>query len=399
MNQQRLMIRFVIIKAKMNAKGLCPLSCRLTFQKKRKVFSTGLLMSPKSWNAKKQRVVKVTNTNINSQLEIIISELRKTHLSLQLDNYEFDVEAIYKKYKGEPTSKNLGVIKYFKEFLTKKKRLIGKDLELATWKKYNYTCIQAESFIRWKFKKGDVPLKEINLQFLVDFEYYLKTELDQVQVTVNKTLQRFRKPVREAFNEGYLPKYPFPSYKPGKVIKEVVFLTVDELKLLEGFTFKQPRLEVVKDLFIYCCYTGLAYNEMNRLEKGHIVIGFDGNQWIQMKRKKTNKIISIPLLPKAVRILKKYEGNESSILPRMSNQKINSYLKEIAEIVGIKKAITHHMARKTFASTVLLYNDVPMEIVSELLGHSSLKITQEYYGKVVQKRVSGEMERISRKLR
>ena len=126
-------------------------------------------------------------------------------------------------------------------------------------------------------------------------------------------------------------------------------------------------------------------------------MGFDGNEWIQMKREKTGKMISVPLLPKAKEILTKYKDEVDLALPKFSNQKINSYLKEIGAIVGITKSISHHMARKTFASTVLLYNDVPIEIVSELLGHSSIKITQEYYGKVVQKRVSEEMERISRK--
>ena len=136
---------------------------------------------------------------------------------------------------------------------------------------------------------------------------------------------------------------------------------------------------------------------MASLKKAHIVKGFDGNEWIQMKRKKTDKLISVPLLPKAKMILDKYQDTRDYALPKFSNQKINSYLKEIGGIVGINKPISHHMARKTFASTVLLYNDVPMEVVSELLGHSSMKITQEYYGKVVQKRVSEEMERVSMK--
>jgi len=137
---------------------------------------------------------------------------------------------------------------------------------------------------------------------------------------------------------------------------------------------------------------------MSNLKKEHIIKGFDGNQWIQMKRKKTNKMISIPLLPKAKAILNIYDEIGDYALPKFSNQKINSYLKEIGGIVGINKSISHRMARKTFASTVLLYNDVSIEIVSELLGHSSIKITQEYYGKIVQKRVSEEMKRISIKV-
>ncbi|MFT7036734.1 MAG: integrase/recombinase XerD, partial [Cyclobacteriaceae bacterium] len=247
------------------------------------------------------------------------------------------------------------------------------------------------------YGKNDFPLSKLKLQFLHDFEYYLKTERRQSQVTINKCIQRLRKPIKEALGEGYLEKDPFVQHKPGRVRKEVIFLSTDELKLLEEHHFTQPRLQLVKDLFIFCCYTGLAYHEMSNLKKEHIIKGFDGNEWIQMKREKTDKMISIPLLPKAKVILEKYHEVSNHALPKFSNQKINSYLKEIAGIVGINKPISHHMARKTFASTVLLYNDVPMEIVSELLGHSSMKITQEYYGKIVQKRISKEMKRLSKK--
>ena len=181
--------------------------------------------------------------------------------------------------------------------------------------------------------------------------------------------------------------------------KEVIFLTQEELAVFENHLFEQPRLELVKNLFVFCCYTGLPYNEMANLREEHIVEGFDGNQWIKMKRGKTGKLVSVPLLPKAKQLLKLYANDSEYLLPRISNQKINSYLKEIAGIFGIKKRLTHHTARKTFASTVLLNNEVPMEIVSELLGHSSIKITQEYYGKIVQRRISEEMKRISDKLK
>ncbi|MEC3906210.1 site-specific integrase [Tamlana sp. 2201CG12-4] len=173
----------------------------------------------------------------------------------------------------------------------------------------------------------------------------------------------------------------------------MVFLSPEELSKLEKHEFSQPRLKFVKDLFIFCCYTGLPYNELMRLESKHIVIGFDRNKWIKMDRMKTSKPLSIPLLPKALEILERF-NQEGFVFPRITNQKYNSYLKEIGSIVGIDKKFTTHMARRTFASTVLLYNDVPMEIVSELLGHSNMKITQDSYGKVVQKRISLEIDRL-----
>nr|WP_317173151.1 site-specific integrase [Flavobacterium soyangense] len=156
---------------------------------------------------------------------------------------------------------------------------------------------------------------------------------------------------------------------------------------------------MIQNLFIFCCYTGLAYNEMTNLKKNNIQIGFDMRNWIQMKREKTQRQISIPILPKAQEIIDKYSKDSDYIFPSISNQKFNSYLKEIAAITGIEKRLTHHTARKTFASTVLLYNDVPMEIVSELLGHSNMTITQESYGKIVQKKVSKEIKKLKLRIK
>lgn len=399
MNQQNLSILFYLQKARINKKETCPIRCRITYKKKRKEFAAGEFVKPDEWDSKRQQAYSksIVNEQLNTQLEIITAKIRKEYLKLQLSETEFTVEDIFKHYLGKPARQETYLIAYFKEFLEKRKKLIGIDITKATWKKYYYACQQAQSFIKWQYKKKDIPLEELKPHFLDDFEFYLKTELDQRQVTVNKTIQRLRKPVKTAVGKGYLDKDPFALHKPGRVIKSVIFLTVEELTKLENHKIEQPRLKQVRDLFVFCCYTGLAYNEMRELRTEHIIKGFDGNEWIEMERRKTGKMISVPVLPKAKAILIKYMDDSQAALPTISNQKMNSYLKEIAAIVGIKKRISHHMARKTFASTVLLYNDVPMEIVSELLGHSSIKITQEYYGKIVQRRISEEMNRLSNK--
>lgn len=399
MNQKSLLVLFYLNKSKVNSKGVCPIKCRLTYNKKRKEFSIGEYINPLEWNAKKQHASSKTiaNQQINLQLEIITANIKKAHLQLQLLDDAFGVEEIFAKYLGKTVKNEEYVISYFESYLVKQSKLIGKDLKLSTWKKFEYVCNDIGAFIKSKYGQKDYPLNKLDQSFLDDFEYYLKTVMNHKQITINKAIQRFRKPIRVAVGEGYLQNDPFAQHKPGRVRKEVIFLSTDELQLLEEHHFTQPRLQLVKDLFIFCCYTGLAYNDMANLKKEHIVKGFDGNEWIQMNREKTNKMISVPLLPKGKAILDKYHEVGEYALPKFSNQKINSYLKEIGGIIGIKKSISHHTARKTFASTVLLYNDVPMEIVSELLGHSSMQITQEYYGKVVQKRVSEEMKRISRK--
>jgi integrase len=402
MKQKTLSILFYLQKVRTNKSGLCPIRCRITYLGKRKEFATGEFIIPEAWTSKKQKAApgSLKNEHTNLQLEIISSNLKKEFLQLQIQNKTFIVQDVFNAYfKVSEKQKKAYVIAYFQEYLDKQRKLIGIDLKEATWKKFNYACSQVRDFIKWEYGQNDLPMKELKLQFLHDFEYYLKTERNQKQITINKCIQRFRKPIRIAVAEGYLERDPFMLFKPGRVKKEVIFLTQEELAVFENHTFEQPRLELVKNLFVFCCYTGLPYNEMANLKKEHIVKGFDRNEWIKMKRGKTGKLVSVPLLPKAKQLLKLYTSDSEYLLPRMSNQKINSYLKEIGGILGIKKRITHHTARKTFASTVLLNNEVPMEVVSELLGHSSIKITQEYYGKIVQKKVGEEMRRISKKLK
>jgi integrase len=401
MKNEKLSILFVIKLIKENKQGLCPINFRITYQGLRKENATGQFASPQSWNAKIQAVVSKSAGSIalNAQLKLIEQNLNKSYLLLQLEDNEFTVEDIYNRYIGKPSEGKEYVVSYLNKHLLKIKKLVGKDIQLGTWKKYNYAKIQVSGFIKWKFKKSDIFLEKLSLQFLADFEYYLKTEQNQGQSTINKAIQRFRSCVKYAIAEGLLDKDPFIFHKPGRVKKEVVFLSQEELVKLEKYHFGQSRLELVKNLFVFCSYTGLAYNEMANFENKHIVKGFDGMDWIQMKREKTQRQISIPILPKAQEIIEKYIGTNNRVFPSISNQKFNSYLKEIADITGIEKRLTHHIARKTFASTVLLYNDVPMEIVSELLGHSNMVITQESYGKVVQKKVSEAMANLKDKLK
>jgi integrase/recombinase XerD len=392
----KLNIRLFLFKSKTNKSGKCPIRCRLTFNKERKEFSTGLFVNPKHWNSEKQKVLDDTEQSdyINKQLSLIINKINQAFLLLQIQESNFSVEDIYSTYKGGKLVKDYNVIECFEALLKQLKRLIGIDIKQVTWNKFFYVKQHVKSFIKWKYQRNDYPLKKLKLQFLHDFEYYLKVEKKQQQITINKSIQRFRKPIRILVAEGYLDRDPFMLYKSKRVRKEIIFLSTEELKRFEAYEFTQPRLQLVKDCFIFSCYTGLAYNELKRLSKNHIVVGFDDNLWIEMIREKTQKGIAIPLLPKAKELIEKYSGDSEVIFPLMSNQRYNSYLKEMATILGIEKRLTTHTARKTFASTVLLYNDVPMEIVSELLGHSSISTTTESYGKIIRKKVSEEMKRI-----
>ena len=400
MHQEKITILFVISANKTNQKGLCPLNCRITLNKQRKQFNTGLFVNPNYWENKLQKVNTQDHNYkfLNAQIEQIQIKINNITLVFQLQDVDCTLDNIYNKYIGVEIKKKEYVLSYYKQYLSKIKKLVGLEIKDNTYNKFVYVGNHLEAFLKWKFKKTDFPLEELSLQFLDDFDYYLKTEKKQEQITINKTIQRLRTPIKQAISEGYLDRDPFILHKSKTVRKTVIFLTTEELKTLEEAVLQQKRLRTIQDLFIFCCYTGLAYNEMSHLEKKNIQLGFDDTNWIQMKREKTQRQISIPILPKAQEIIEKYSTDSNCIFPSISNQKFNSYLKEIADITGIEKRLTHHIARKTFASTVLLFNDVPMEIVSELLGHSNMVITQESYGKVVQKKVSEEMKRLKFKI-
>lgn len=397
----KISILYLLQKNRTNQQGNCPIRCRITYFSKRKIFSTGLFINPDFWNSKKQKAFPPNQENdyINSQLSLISQKIKKAFLLLQVQEKDFDVNDVYQVYKGKNTKKNKSFLEVMELHNSRIEKLVGIEYAPKYYQKWKGMHTLLSGFIKKTYNRSDFLLGKLTLKFLDDIDFYMKSEKNHKQITINKCIQRVRQVVRYAISEGYLEKDPFILYKTKRYKKEVVYLTKEELELVEKHKFAQMRLEQVRDMFIFCCYTGLAYAEMSNLKSKHIVTGFDGKEWIKMHRKKTGKDFSVPLLEKPIQIIEKYGDTKTEkILPKISNQKFNSYIKEICEIVGIEKNISHHIARKTFATTVLLYNDVPMEIVSELLGHSKIQTTQQHYGKIVQKKVSEEMSKLTSKL-
>lgn len=390
-------ILFSINKRKSNSKGLCGIMCRLTYNKVRKTFSTGLSINPSLWNSKQQSVKppEPDAEIINTQLSLIKTKLSQAFLFLQVKGSDFTVDDIYKQYKGETPKKEFGVMEVYNLHSDRIKKLIGIDIQMVTYTKYIESGRHLQAFIKQKYKQKDIQLKALKSSFLEHYEYFLKTEKKFQQSTLNKAIQRFRRVIRYAVSEDYLDKDPFMLYKAKCVKKEVIFLSPEQLKTLEEITFKIKRIQQIKDMFVFCCYAGLGFKEMVNLKKQNITTEFDGELWLNIYRNKTTRSYKVPLLPKAKEIMDKYDDEANIyVFPRMSNTKFNAYLKEIADVVGIEFNLTHHIARKTFASTVLLYNNVPMEVVSSLLGHSKMQTTQDSYASVVQKKISLEMERL-----
>ncbi|MCF0075706.1 site-specific integrase [Dyadobacter sp. CY261] len=277
-------------------------------------------------------------------------------------------------------------------------QLIGIDYAYATFQRYQTSLQRTENFLKWKFKVPDVHLADLNYQFISDFEFYLKTVCSCGHNSTMKYLSNFKKIVLICVKNDWLHKDPFFAYRMPKIGVDRVALSAEELLTIIKKKFITERLRLVRDIFVFSCYTGLAYVDVQKLRRSEIIIGIDGGQWLQIKRQKTESRSSIPLLPEAITILNKYENHPqcastSRLLPVLSNQKMNAYLKEIADVCGIEKNIMFHLARHTFATTVTLSNGVPIESVSKMLGHRDLRTTQ-LYAKVIDSKISEGMKRL-----
>lgn len=265
----------------------------------------------------------------------------------------------------------------------------------ATIKRYDTTLEHTRSFIAWKYNLADIEIKNLSFDFVSDMEFWLKSVRKCNHNSAIKYIGNMRKIVNYCLKSGWLSRDPFFGFKMAK--REVVreYLSEDELHALAAKQFAVDRLSQVRDIFLFSCYTGLAFIDVFQLTPASIAKGIDGNQWIFTSRQKTDTPTRVPLLPQAQEILDKYKNhprcvNENKVVPILSNQKMNAYLKEIADVCGITKTLTFHIARHTFATTVTLNNNVPIESVSKMLGHKSIKITQ-HYAKIMDKKVSIDM--------
>lgn len=396
----KLKITFFHYLYKQNSRGEAPIYCRIVLASKKQQFSTGLNLTSGLWDVESQRAkgYSIEIQVLNRQLQEIYSELIRIEKQLYDEGCTISIEEIYARYRNKSTEHTLFEI--YKERLKKMEALVGKEYTPATLKKFKEVYAHVQEYVAERFGVKDIPLKQLGYAFIKQYEEFL-LERGLKPITINKIIQRLRQMITYALRCNYIQRDPFVDYKPLKERKQLIFLTQEELDKLEGYHFSQERLEQVKNIYLFSVYTGLAYNEAVNLLHDHISRGFDGRNWITLTRQKTDREFSIPLLPQAekmIGILAESKEDDGYVLPRISNQKINSYLKEIAEIVGIHKKLTHHTARKTFASTVLLYHDVPIEVVSMLLGHSDIAVTQKSYAQVVNRNISNHMNLLEKRL-
>ena len=396
-------VLFWLYKSRPNKKGEVPIYARITINSLREQFSINLFVNPRNWNKDKQRLKgrNELSSSVNQLIDKVEADLLSIYNEMSKVFNNVTAKDIRNNYFNEDNSSK-GLIEVFEIHNQRIKSLIGKEYSEETFFIYERTKRNILEFLKRKLGHHDIRLDRLKRSFIEDYIYFLKTIKDYHTNTIYKNVQRVNRILNFAEQQDWLSKNPFRNTKLKKEKKEITYLSKDELKQLESKTFTIPRIAVVRDLFVFQIYTGLAYRELKNLTHSNIQIGVDSEKWIVAERQKTGRTFKVPLLPKALDILNRYKEHtldpNRELLPVPSNQKFNAYLKEVGDLCGILQPLTTHLARRTFACTITLLNGVPLSTVSSLLGHSNIGITQEAYAKVVDDKLSKDMEVLRKKL-
>ena len=398
----KLSILFFVKRTKTNVDGLLPIFIRVTVNGERIELSTKRFTTSERWSVEGNRMkgTSAESKATNSYLDTLKAKVYDYQQQLIREDELVNAENMRNKILGIE-KRSYMIIGIFQQHNDEIKALIGKDYAAATHVRYETSLKHTADFLKWKYKVSDLDIRKIDHEFITSYEFYLKSVCNCCKNTTSKYIKNFGKIIRICLANGWIQKNPFINYKSRMVEVERAFLSMEEIETMLNKVFVSDRLNQVKDIFLFSCFTGLAYSDVKKLSRRNIAIGVDGGRWIYINRTKTDTRSNIPILPIASYLLEKYEDhpqvvNQEKLLPILSNQKMNSYLKEIADACSITKELTFHIARHTFATTVTLSNGVPIESVSKMLGHKNLKTTQ-HYAKILDLKVTNDMQILKEK--
>ncbi len=393
----KITLHFYAKSTKANAAGLLPIYVRLTVDGKRLEFSTKKFVEQSKWSSELSKIRGTTEEarSINSYLDMMKSKVFDAQMELMHRNEALTIDNFKEKLLGTEQRSRM-LIPIFQDHNNKIKELIGKEYAPGTLERYKTSLSHTIEFLQWKYKVSDIEITKIDHAFITDYEFWLRSVRNCANNTAVKYIKNFSKIIKICLANNWIERNPFSNYKSKVKEVERVYLTEKEIQSIIEKDFKTERLSLVRDIFLFSCFTGLAYIDVKNLTKSHISFGIDGEKWIFTHRQKTESASKIPILPVTQMIIDKYSdhpqsNNEAKLLPILSNQKMNAYLKEIAGVCEIEKELTFHIARHTFATTVTLTNGVPIESVSKMLGHKNLRTTQ-HYAKILDKKVSEDMK-------
>lgn len=386
--------------------GLYPLYIRIYVDSARSEIATTHYVNLKSWDSVKMRLKPSAQNAIflNGYIDTVQSKINDLFIKAIGSKEPVSAKILKAKLTGteeEPAHKTILQAYEYHNLKMYELVKVGKVVA-ATVKRHEITMNKVKKFLEKQYKTSDKPLPEMRLSFVTEFEHFLLT-VEKIQSnTAHKYIKNLKKIMNMAVGLDWIPSNPFNNFKCSYHSPSREILTIDELNKIMHKDFGSERMNEVRDVFIFCCYTGFAYSDVYQFENNAVMKGLDGNLWLSTHRQKTGTKESVPLLPIPLEIIAKYQDNEyckkyNKLLPINSNQRYNAYLKELADICNINKKMTSHIARHTFATTVTLANGVPIETVSAMLGHQNIRTTQ-IYAKVVEQKVSDDMEMLRAKL-
>jgi site-specific recombinase XerD len=396
-------VLFYLRKSIIRKKTEAPIYMRITVNGSRVDLSTHQFTLDDKWDVKHGQVKgpKSETHSVNNTLDNLRSKVNKIFTQLETMGKPITAEIIRNTLEGKSINRR-SLIEVFKLHNEQLQAKVGHGHAYGTLEKYTATCNKVKNFIKFQYNRSDLFLDELDYQFIANYEIYLKLQVKNIHNTVSKSICFLKTIIHYSIGNGWLDKNPFTSFHCPYKDPERAFLSQGELDTLQNKQFLINRLAIVRDMYVFSCFTGLPFSDLEKLTPADISTGIDGEKWLIYNRTKTGNRSPVPLLPVPLGIIAKYKDypvnlNKGKLLPLYSNQKVNGYLKEIAALCGIDKTLTFHTARHTFATTVTLTNGVPIETVSKMLGHTSIKTTQ-IYSKVVDVKISQDMKVLKEKM-
>lgn len=388
-------ILFFIRDSRVRKDGTTSIEVVLTVNGERCAFSTGKKVKSCNWDKNKQQVKGKDEEaqSLNNYLKAIKAKLYQKEAELLERGFIITADLLRDAYFDKVESiKERSLFEVFEEHNQEQEKLIGNGVSKATHWVSVYTIRLLREFVQQKYKREDLYLRELNLNFIQSFHSFLRIDKGMAQNSSTKHLKLLKKIINLSVANSYMTFNPFSTYKVEREPVEIDFLDEEELRKIINFDTPLPRLERTKDMFLFGCFTGLSYIDIKTLAPEHFEKDSAGRIWIKKRRVKTGVLSRIPLLPIAKLILDKYKGGEK-LLPIQDPADINKYLKDIAILCGINKRICFHTSRHTFASTVTLANNISLEVVSKMLGHTNTRMTA-HYAKLIDKCIGEQMDKL-----
>ena len=388
-------ILFFIRDSRVRKDGTTSIEVVLTVNGERCAFSTGKKVKSCNWDKNKQQVKGKDEEaqSLNNYLKAIKAKLYQKEAELLERGFVITADLLRDAYFDKVESiKERSLFEVFEEHNQEQEKLIGNGVSKATHWVSVYTIRLLREFVQQKYKREDLYLRELNLSFIQSFHSFLRIDKGMAQNSSTKHLKLLKKIINLSVANSYMAFNPFSTYKVEREPVDIDFLDEEELRKIINFDTPLPRLERAKDMFLFGCFTGLSYIDIKTLTPEHFEKDNTGRIWIKKRRVKTGVLSRIPLLPIAKLILDKYKGGEK-LLPIQDPADINKYLKDIAILCGINKRICFHTSRHTFASTVTLANNISLEVVSKMLGHTNTRMTA-HYAKLIDKCIGEQMDKL-----